>query len=166
VIAAQRGSPIWRLVINDVGTTIEPVALGRIAEYVGRDPLFADFASVRAYVQSISPFGPHTDEQWEHLTRTVAAQRDDGRWGFVYDPGIAVPFREAAAPPDLWPLWDAIACPTLLLRGANSDLLSAATARAMAQRGPRPRLVEFPGVGHAPTLIPGDQVAAVAEFLR
>ncbi|MDH4181006.1 MAG: alpha/beta hydrolase [Betaproteobacteria bacterium] len=166
VIAAQRGSPIRRLVVNDVGTTIEPEALGRIGEYVGRDPLFADFASMRAYVQAISPFGPHTDEQWEHLTRTVAAQRDDGRWGFVYDPGIAVPFREAAAPPDLWPLWDAIACPTLLLRGASSDLLSAATATAMAQRGPRPRLVEFPGVGHAPTLIPGDQVAAVAQFLR
>lgn len=165
VVAAQPGTPVRRLVVNDVGTAIEPGALARIGEYVGRDPTFADFAAIKAYVQAISPFGPHTDEQWDHLTRTVVSQRADGRWGFVYDPGIAVPFREAAAPPDLWPLWDAVACPTLLLRGAQSDLLSSATAQAMAQRGPRPRLVEFPGVGHAPTLIPGDQVAIVAGFL-
>jgi len=165
VMAAQPGTPVRRLVVNDVGTAIEPGALARIGEYVGRDPSFADFAAIKAYVQAISPFGPHSAEAWDHLTRTVVSQRADGRWGFVYDPGIAVPFREAAAPPDLWPLWDAVACPTLLLRGAQSDLLSSGTAQAMAQRGPRPRLVEFPGVGHAPTLIPGDQVAIVAGFL-
>lgn len=165
VMAAQPGTPVRRLVVNDVGTAIEPGALARIGEYVGRDPLFADFAAVKAYVQAISPFGPLTDDAWDHLTRTVVSQRPDGRWGFVYDPGIAVPFREAAAPPDLWPAWDAVACPTLLLRGAESDLLSAGTAQAMTQRGPRPRLIELPGVGHAPTLIPGDQVAIVADFL-
>jgi pimeloyl-ACP methyl ester carboxylesterase len=166
VMAAQPGSPIRRLVVNDVGTTIEPGALARIGEYVGRDPLFADFASIRAYMRSISPFGPHAEEAWDHLTRTVVSQRADGRWGFVYDPGIAVPFIEAAAPPALWPLWDAIVCPTLLLRGGASDLLSEDTARAMTQRGPRPRLVEFAGVGHAPTLIATDQVAEVVGFLE
>jgi pimeloyl-ACP methyl ester carboxylesterase len=105
------------------------------------------------------------ESAWDHLTRTVVSERADGSWGFVYDPGIAVPFREGAAPPDLWPLWDAVRCPALLLRGAESDLLSAETAHAMTRRGPRPALVEFPGVGHAPSLIPADQVDAVVRFL-
>ena len=117
-------------------------------------------------MRSISPFGPLDDAQWQHLARTASARRDDGRYGFVYDPGIAVPFREAPAVTDLWPLWDAITCPTLVLRGARSDLLSSPTAHAMTQRGPRARLIEFEGVGHAPSLLVGDQVEAVVSFLR
>lgn len=165
VMAAQQSTPISRLVVNDVGPAIEPVALERIGEYVGADPTFASEAELLAYVRAISPFGPHDEAQWEHLAHTTMSRRPDGRFGFVYDPGIAVPFREGGAPPDLWPLWDAIACPTLLLRGAESDLLSATTAREMARRGPKPRLVEFAGVGHAPSLLVRDQVAAVIDFL-
>jgi len=77
-----------------------------------------------------------------------------------------VPFRQQPAPPALWNVWDAIACPTLVLRGAQSDLLSAATAAEMAGRGPRPRVVEFAGVGHAPTLLVPEQVEPVVAFLR
>ena len=165
VIAAQPGTPISRLVVNDVGPAIEPAALARIGEYVGADPTFASEGEFLAYVRAISPFGPHDDAQWEHLAHTTMSRRPDGRFGFVYDPGIAVPFREASAPPNLWPLWDAIASPTLLLRGAESDLLSATTAREMARRGPKPRLVEFADVGHAPSLLVPDQVAAVVDFL-
>ena len=166
VMAAQPNSPIARLVVNDVGPAIEPAALVRIGGYVGADPQFATFAEIDAYVRAISPFGPLTAAQWEHLTRSCVRQRADGRWGFAYDPGIAVPFRSSAAPPDLWGLWDAIACPTLVLRGADSDLFTAATARQMTARGPRPRLLEFAGVGHAPALLAADQVAPVVEFLR
>ena len=83
-----------------------------------------------------------------------------------YDPGIAVPFRNTASPPDLWPIWDAIRCPTLVLRGALSDLLSPATAAQMAQRGPRPQVVEVPGVGHAPMLLTPDQYQPIVDFLR
>ena len=165
VMGAQPGTPIRRLVVNDVGPSIEPAALARIGEYVGADPTFASEAEFVQYVRAISPFGPHDDAQWMHVARTVMVRRDDGRYGFVYDPGIAVPFRNAPAPPDLWPLWDAIGCPTLLLRGAQSDLLSRTTAIAMTQRGPRPRLVEFDGVGHAPSLLVRDQVDAVVRFL-
>jgi len=93
-------------------------------------------------------------------------QRLDGRWGIAYDPGIAVPFRSSAAPPDLWPVWDAIRQPTLLLRGAKSDLLSAATAAEMVRRGPRPKLLEFPDVGHAPMLLSAEQIEPVARFIR
>ena len=88
-----------------------------------------------------------------------------------YDPGIAAPFRLLSADlaqvgeAMLWQAWDRIGCPTLLLRGAESDLLSAATAQAMTGRGPKPRLVSFAGVGHAPTLVQPDQVQAVREFL-
>ena len=166
VLAAQPSTPVARLVVNDVGPAIEPAAIARIGRYVGADPTFATEAEFASYVRAISPFGPHSDAQWRHLTSTTMARRSDGRFGFVYDPGIAVPFRDAPAPPSLWPLWDAIACPTLLLRGAESDLLSRATAQEMTQRGPRPRLVEFEGVGHAPTLMAADQVEAVAAFLR
>lgn len=165
VMAAQPGTPVTRLVINDVGPTIEKEALARIGSYVGFDPTFESEAAFAAYVRSISPFGPLSDAQWHHLTATIGTRRPDGRHGFVYDPGIAVPFRETAAPPDLWPVWDAIRCPTLLLRGAQSDLLSAETARAMTERGPKPRLVEFEGVGHAPMLLVPDQVEAVVTFL-
>jgi pimeloyl-ACP methyl ester carboxylesterase len=165
VMAAQPGTPVSRLVINDVGPEIEPGALSRIGSYVGADPTFATEAEFAAYVRSISPFGPHDDAQWEHLWRTTMQRRADGRYGFVYDPGIAVPFRENPAPPALWPLWDAIRCPTLLLRGAQSDLLSLTTAREMTLRGPKPALVEFAGVGHAPTLLVPGQVRAVVDFL-
>ncbi len=167
VAASMQKSPVARLVVNDVGPVIEPAALARIAEYFGADPTFATYDEIDRYVRQISaPFGPLTDAQWMHVVGHNVRRRDDGRWGLAYDPGIAVPFRQQPAPPALWPVWDAITCPTLVLRGAQSDLLSPATAAEMARRGPRPRLVEFAGVGHAPMLLASDQVDAVAAFLR
>lgn len=167
VMAAQPNTPVRRLVVNDAGPLIEPAAITRIGEYVGLDPTFATYAEAEAYIRAISaPFGALTDAQWEHLTRTSVAQRPDGRWGSRYDPGIALPFRTSAAPPDLWPVWDAISCPTLVLRGAQSDLLSPATAAQMASRGPKARILEVPGVGHAPMLLSPDQYEPVVQFLR
>jgi len=167
VAASLPKTPVARLVVNDVGPVIEPAALARIAEYFGADPTFATYDEIDRYVrQTSAPFGPLTDAQWAHVVGTNVRQRPDGRWGLAYDPGIAVPFRQQPAPPALWSVWDAIACPTLVLRGAQSDLLSAATATEMAQRGPRPRVVEFAGVGHAPMLLAADQVDTVAAFLR
>ena len=126
-------------------------ALARIGSYFGQDPTFATYPEIEAYIREISaPFGALTDAQWEFMTRTNVRQRANGRWGVAYDPGIAVPFRKSPAPPDLWPVWDAITCPTLVLRGAQSDLLSREVADQMAARGPKPRVIEFAGVGHAP----------------
>lgn len=167
VLAAMPKSPIARLVVNDVGPAIEASALERIGAYFGMDPTFATYAEIAIYLRAISaPFGSLTDEQWEHVVRTNVRQRADGRWGMGYDPAIAVPFRAAPAPPNLWPLWDAIRCPTLLLRGAQSDLLSAATAAEMAARGPKPAVAEFAGVGHAPMLLTPEQIDPVLRFLR
>ena len=167
IAAAQPDTPVARLVVNDAGPVIEPAALARIGQYFGADPSFATYAELEAYVRTVSAtFGPLTDAQWDHVVRTNARQRPDGSWGVGYDPAIAVPFRAQPAGTNLWPLWDAIRCPTLVLRGERSDLLSRETAQAMSERGPRPRVVEIAGVGHAPTLLPCDQVDIVVEFLR
>lgn len=167
VLGAQRNTPVVRLVVNDVGPVIEPAALARIASYVGADPRFESFANLEAHIRSVSaPFGALSDAQWETLARTTARQLADGSWKLKYDPGIALPFRaQAAQTGDLWPLWDAITCPTLVLRGAESDLLAPATAAAMRTRGPKPRLIEFAGIGHAPMLLDPAQIAPVAAFL-
>jgi pimeloyl-ACP methyl ester carboxylesterase len=166
-LAAQPATPIDRLVVNDVGPTIEPAALERIRGYFGTDPTFATYPEIAQYVRTISaPFGLTDDAQWDRVVRTNVRQRADGRWGLAYDPGIAVPFRTNAAPPDLWPLWDRIRCPTLVLRGAQSDLLSSATATEMAARGPRPEVREIAGVGHAPMLMSPDQIEPVVRFFR
>jgi len=166
ILAAQRATPITRLVINDIGPAIEPAALLRIAGYVGLDPVFDSFAGLEAHVREVSaPFGALTDAQWVALASSTARQTPDGRWHLKYDPGIAVPFRAAAPGSDLWAVWDAIRCPTLVLHGVESDLLSAQTAAVMRARGPKPQLLEFAGVGHAPMLLSPEQIAPVVAFL-
>lgn len=167
-MAAQPETPVARLVVNDVGPVIEVQALTRIAAYIGLDPAFDTFEALEAHIREVSaPFGSLSDSQWRSLSLTTARQSPDGRWRLKYDPAIAVPFRAAAAQnPDLWAIWDAIRCPTLLLRGAQSDLLSSATAAQMRLRGPRPDMVEFPGVGHAPMLLSEAQTGRVEAFLN
>lgn len=167
-LAAQEGTPIRRLVLNDVGPLITVESLQRIALYVGADPTWPTFAEALAYVRLISaPFGPLTDEQWLHLTETSVAQRSDGRWGFRYDPQIAAPFKAAFAERDieLWSVYEQIACPTLVIRGASSDLLTPATWQEMGCRGPRAKLAEIPLVGHAPMFMDAAQINVVREFL-
>ena len=167
LLASRPKSPIEKLVLNDVGPFIPKAALERIAAYVGKDPRFATFAELETLVRMVcAPFGPLTDAQWRHLTEHGAKQHEDGSWGMNYDPGIGIPFqRTPLADVDLWPIWDTIACRTLLLRGAQSDLLPKDTALAMTRRGPKPNLIEFEGVGHAPMLMAKDQVDAVRKFL-
>jgi len=165
--AALPHAPIKRLVINDIGPLLAKEGTARIATYVGKDPSFPDLAALEAYQREIAAsFGPLTDAQWRHLAIHAARTKPDGSLGLAYDPGIADSFKDAApVDVDLWPQWDRIACPTLVLRGANSDLLRRRDAMAMTQRGPRATLVEFPGVGHAPALMTPDQIAVVRGFL-
>ncbi len=171
VLAALPGSPIGRLVLNDVGPAIDPEGIARIASYVGRPLTWASEDEAADYLLTISPgFGAHSREQWLSLTRPML-RRDGDRFHLHYDPAIALALRAmtpaaaAAGEAALWAAYDAIRCPTLVLRGATSDVLSAATAEAMQQRGPRARLHEIANVGHAPTLVAPDQVAVVREFL-
>lgn len=170
-LAAQPGSPIERMVLNDVGPVVTAASIARISEYVGKAPRFATLEQAEALVRAVSAsFGPHTDAQWRRLTEHVVRQADDGQWDFHYDPGIALPFGQIMAAAggrdmELWPVYDAIRCPTLLVRGAESDLLTRETARAMTERGPKAQLVEIAGVGHAPTLMTTEQIAPIARFL-
>lgn len=164
--------PVRRLVLNDVGPVIQWEALRRIGTYLGNTGRFESVQQAAEAMWQISQsFGPHTPAQWHALSQAMVRPLPEGGFTLHYDPAIAVPFRtldEAAAQAGqatLWQLYDGIRARTLLLRGAQSDLLSAATAREMAGRGPKPRLVEFEGVGHAPTLVTELQVEAVAAFL-
>lgn len=167
VLASRPKSPIEKLVLNDVGTVVPKAALERIAAYVGRDPRFGNLDELEAMVRMVhAPFGPLTDAQWRHLTVTGAKQHEDGSWGMNYDPGIGIAFQQGPlADMDLWQFWDTIACPTLLLRGVQSDLLQKDNAVQMTQRGPKPGLVEFTGIGHAPALMAADQIKVVRDFL-
>jgi pimeloyl-ACP methyl ester carboxylesterase len=167
-IAAHAASPIRRLVVNDASTVFAAAALERIGEYFGKAPDFASIEEAEQYVRMVSaPFGPHTDAQWRFLTEHVVIARPEGGFRMRYDPAIAVayntqrPFKDL----ELWPLWDAVRCPTLVLRGELSDVLPKSVATAMTQRGPRAELVEFAGIGHGPSLLHADQIAAVAAFL-
>ncbi|MCB1960369.1 MAG: alpha/beta hydrolase [Rhodocyclaceae bacterium] len=168
VIASMPDSPIRRMVLNDVGPMITAVSIKRIGEYVGAAPVFADLDAAEAYIREVSaPFGPLTDAQWRHLT-LHAVKPVEGGVAMVYDPGIGEPFRKTPlmVDVDLWSTYDAIRCPTLVIRGAQSDLLLHETAVQMAARGPRAQLVEVPGVGHAPMLLDATQIDIVSAFLR
>jgi pimeloyl-ACP methyl ester carboxylesterase len=167
LMASRANSPIGKLVVNDVGALIPKAALHRIAAYVGHDPRFETFAELESMIRMVlAPFGTLTDAQWRHLAETGSRQHEDGSWGMRYDPGIGISLKKGIlADVDLWPVWDRIACPTLLLRGADSDLLLKETADAMMERGPNARLVEFNSVGHAPPLMADDQINAVRDFL-
>jgi len=167
-LAAQPGAPIAKLVLNDAGPVVTKVSLERIATYVGMAPVFPDFATAVQYVRTVSAsFGPHTDDEWKFLAEIVVRRQPDGRYKMHYDPALAEPFKHQMPEGDLelWPLYDAIRSKMLVLRGELSDLLKRETCDAMTQRGPNAKIVEIPGVGHAPTLMHADQIAIVRDFL-
>jgi pimeloyl-ACP methyl ester carboxylesterase len=168
-LAALPGTPVKRLVLNDIGPVVTKVSLERIGSYLGRAPAFPSIEKAVEYIRDVAaPFGKHTDEQWRFLTEIWLRKSDDGTYRAHYDPRIAEPFRASMPKADLeiWPVWEAIRCPTLVVRGARSDLLSKKTASQMTERGPKARLVEIPEVGHAPTLMDPGQISVVREFLN
>ncbi|MDQ5878785.1 MAG: hypothetical protein QG616_2121 [Pseudomonadota bacterium] len=169
VIASLQNSPISRLVLNDVGPVIAPESLQRIGEYVGKAPQFASYEDAEKYIRLVSaPFGALSDAQWRQLTESSIRKGEDGKWVMVYDPAIGEPFRQAALMHqaiNLWPIYEAIRCPTMVVRGETSDLLTSATHAEMGQRGPRAKLVEMPGVGHAPMFMDEAQIAVVRDYL-
>lgn len=171
-LASLPGNPIRKLILNDIGPSMNAAALARIAEYVGQDVRFATFDEAWNYVRAISlSFGPHSDDQWRKLAADVMHQNAEGQWVFGYDPGIAVPFK-AATPQSvqsdeqrLWAAYDAITCPTLVVHGVESDLLSSQTVQEMSRRGPKASSIELVEVGHAPTFLHAEQIALAKKFL-
>lgn len=176
-LAAKRGSPIRRLVLNDVGALIPWSALFRMKGYITRGRRFKGVAEIEAYVREVcAPFGPLTDSQWRHLALHSAERGADGHYHLRYDPSIGEGLHGHIDPEfpigpdllrgiDLWNVWSKLECPTLVLRGAQSEVLLKRTLDEMRERKPDLEVVEFAGVGHAPALMSAEQIRVVREFL-
>ncbi|MFT6582716.1 MAG: alpha/beta fold hydrolase [Alphaproteobacteria bacterium] len=165
VMAALPGTPIRRMVLNDVGPLLPKSALERIGTYVSAPPVFDSLDGLEAYLRAVhAPFGDLSDAQWTQMAR-FGNRPVEGGWTLGYDPGIADAFKGPIADIDMWGLWESIACPVLTLRGQSSDLLSPETVTAMTRRGPKATLETISGCGHAPALMDDDQIALIRDWL-
>jgi pimeloyl-ACP methyl ester carboxylesterase len=171
LFAALPKSPVRRLVLNDIGPVVAQEGLERIGRIVGRDPGFSNRQELEAYLrESHAGFGALSDAQWRYLVAHAGRTRADGKLGLAYDPKIGDIFRSqepgaTVGDVDFWQFYDQITCPTLVIRGALSDVLRAEDAAPMKARGPHAEIIEFPGIGHAPALMADDQIAAIRDFL-
>jgi pimeloyl-ACP methyl ester carboxylesterase len=176
-LAARRNSPIRRLVLNDVGALVPWGALFRMKGYITRGRSFESEKDVEAYLRKVcEPFGPLTDEHWEHMARHGARRGDDGLYTLRYDPAIGENLHGHIDPEfplgpdllrgiDLWNVWSKVTCPVLVLRGTQSEVLTKRTVDEMRTRKPDLKVAEFEGVGHAPALMSADQIGVVKDFL-
>lgn len=178
MLAARSNSPIRRLVLNDVGPMVPWNALARLKlASMGAGTRFASLDEVERHLrETCASFGPLADEQWRRLAAHGSRRGENGAYTLAHDPAIVSTLRRGGNAGvefgndylfgiDLWPTWDAVECPTLVLRGAESDLLLESTVRRMRERGPQVKLVEFAGIGHAPWLMSEDQVGVVRDFI-
>lgn len=171
LVAAAGNAPVSRLVLNDVGPFIPADSLKRIRDYMvasGDSPVMSRFADVDAIERHLriihAPFGPLSDAQWAAMARNSARALPDGRFTMHYDPHIAEPMRgHEPADIDLWPLWDRIRIPRLVIRGETSDVLPADTFARMEQSGAV--AFQVPETGHAPALLDPPQIEAIRSFL-
>ncbi|MFM1855227.1 MAG: hypothetical protein RLZ83_536 [Pseudomonadota bacterium] len=157
---------IRRLVLNDIGPSLNPAAVERIRRYAGSPPSFATVTELETYFRTVyAPYGWLSDAQWRRLTETSTRRLPDGRVTPHYDPAMVQQFEHRPLDYERWPEWDSLDLPVLCLRGESSDLLLRETAEAMRTRGPRAVVVEIPGCGHAPALNTPEQFGLVERFL-
>ncbi|MEW5011714.1 MAG: alpha/beta hydrolase [Cycloclasticus sp.] len=168
ILAAMPNSPIKRLILNDVGPFISQDAMSFIASYVGKQEVFDDLQQLEGYLRlTHAGMGQLSDQQWQQITTHSHRILNDGKVGLLYDPGISQAFKTSAAEDvNLWPLWQAIQQPTLLIRGENSALLSEATADKMTVTGPCADLINIPNTGHAPALMNQTDISAIQRWLN
>lgn len=169
VAAGRLKGRITHLAVNDIGPSVPQEAAARIASYVGDVPFFSTMSELEGWFRkNYAPFGENTDAFWRRMADTSSRRADDGRVTVHYDPRIVTQFTLHKSDLDCWPQWDALGetltGKALLLRGENSDVLPKAVAEDMRMRGPKPDFVEYPGVGHAPTLTSDAEVAVLREF--
>ena len=176
VLAGQPGlplpAPVRRLVLNDVGPAITWASVQRMQSYVGLYAQYRDLEEAAAAMWALSQgFGPVPADVWLDMSSHMVRPGTDGALTLHYDPAIGTPLRaltpEVAALGEaaLWSVYDQIQAQTLLIRGADSDLLTPETALAMTQRGPQAKLDTWADCGHAPTLTTAAQIQVVADFL-
>ncbi len=173
LMGLERSERIAAIVLNDIGPEVSAEGLSRIREYVGSDSVMANWeAAARRCAQiNVSAFDGFTEADWEAFAKRTCHERADGSVAFAYDPAISHRMSEqdpSAAPPDLWPMWDGLSgIPCLIIRGAKSDILTAATADQMAKRhGSRCNQIEIDGRGHAPLLDERAALIAIQQFLE
>lgn len=167
-LASLPDTPIRKLILNDVGPLIQAAALKRIGQYVGQPPVWPDTETALDNLKQLfAPFGLQTDAEWMHLLQHTLRPSLDGGYTLNYDPAIAEPFRQAFAEEDisLWPIYRAIQCPVLAVRGAESDLLSRETWQAMLADKADTQGLEIAATGHAPMFTRTPEIEQVRSFL-
>jgi len=172
LVAAEPGTPVRRLVLNDFGARVSAGALRRIGSYLTRSWRFASVDEVEAHLREVhAPFGKLSDVQWRHLAQHSAVPDGAGAFRFHFDPGIGMRFSlPIYLDVVLWNVWDKIDCPVLILRGEDSDLLARSTVEAMLKRGAAAAhglvsTFEFPACGHAPALMDEAQISVIKQYL-
>jgi pimeloyl-ACP methyl ester carboxylesterase len=157
-------------VLNDIGPVIEPSGLARIRGYVGKLPQPKSWADAVDLLKRVagSQFTALADRDWDLYARTTFEERD-GALVARYDPALMRSLEKLDLDnvPTLWPQFDALAhVPVLVVRGANSDLLSRATVAEMGRRHPDCAALEVPGQGHAPLLTDAPTIDRIKAFVR
>lgn len=167
-LAAQPNTPVRRLVLNDVGPFVPGAGLGRLQRAMAvPPPTFGSLAEAERWFRvAMATFGPIEDAHWRKIAEHGVRRDPDGRLTLHFDPVIVASFLASPAQDIvLWPLWDRLECPVLVIRGAESDLLSADTVAEMRRRGAACDELVVPSTGHAPMLMSADEVAEVAAWL-
>jgi pimeloyl-ACP methyl ester carboxylesterase len=169
-LAGLPGTPVRKLVLNDIGPHVEPAALERIGSYLGNDERFATLQDgIDRAAELARTFGPLSADEWREIN-TPLLREVDGMWRFHYDPRIAQPFaavtseQNAAGEAFLWRMFEAIDSPVLVVRGAQSDLLSRETVMKMVASGRHVSSVEIEDAGHAPAFLDPEQIDIARRF--
>lgn len=172
-MAALKGSPIDRLILNDIGPEVPQTALDFIAEYISKTYRFKNMGEMESFMRETrgATWGPITDEQWHAMAENNARATDDGFLTYAYDPQIAHVFNvEPIGDLDFWPLWDAITQECFVIRGADSVIFRKQTAEKMNESGPgalgRMNYIEFDGCGHVPSLMAPYQIDVIRNWLK
>lgn len=173
MIAVLHPGLIQKLVLNDIGSVVPKTGLERIVAYVSQAPQhFASRPEAEKQLRLMAAsFGLKQEAHWEHLFRHSIKERPDGTHHFAFDPNILEPVRQQTdnyqtiSDIDLSEFWQAINIPALLIRGGNSDILTQEIADKMCASHTGCRLLTFPGIGHAPTLMEDEQIEAIKNWL-
>ena len=169
ILAGMPGSPIRRLVVNDIGPYVASIGLVRIGHYLREMPeSFPTIEAAEAYFREIlAPYGDLTDAQWRLITEhSVCWDAAKNTFLMLCDKNIGKAFRNSwFASLNIWKYWEEIPVPTLILHGVQSDLLTRQLTDEMTARNPHASVVRFEECGHVPPLFESHQIEVVRNFL-